>query len=144
VLQLQSGVEAEEASSRRRQRRRRLPRANRLSQSFRLRRSLCAAVFRKEYTEYTTKSGKKVLGVIPLNGERNLLLSIGNVVFVDSMQFLAASLDNLFKEMRNSGLDDFVHTTRHFGRNELFFKKGSYPYEYMTDASKFEETALPP
>ena len=73
-----------------------------------------------------------------------MLLSIGNVVFVDSMQFLAASLDNLVKEMRNSRLDDFVHTTRHFGQNDLFYKKGSYPYEYMTDASKFEETALPP
>jgi len=103
--------------------------------------------FRKEYMEYTTKSGKTAyadVGVIPLNGERNLLLSIGNVVFVDSCQFLAESLDNLVKAMRNSRLDDFVHTTRHFGRNDLFFKKGSYPYEYMTDARKFEETALPP
>jgi len=60
-----------------------------------------------------------------MNGERNLLLSIGNVGFVDSMQFLAASLDNLVKEMRNSGLDDFTHTTRHFGRNfEVVLQKG--------------------
>ena len=103
--------------------------------------------FRKEYTQYTTRTGKTAyadVGVIPLNGERNLLLRIGNLVFVDSFQFLAASLDNLVKEMRKSGLEDFAHTTRHFGRNELFFKKGCYPYEYMTDATKFDETALPP
>ena len=83
--------------------------------------------------------------MIPLNGERNLLLKIGNIVFVDSCQFLAASLDELVKSMRKSGLqDEFVHTTRHFGRNELFLKKGIYPYEHMTDASKFDETELPP
>jgi len=83
--------------------------------------------FRKKYTVYTTKSGKTAyadVGVIPLNGERNLLLSIGNVVFVDSCQFLVESLDNFVKAKRNSGLDDFVHATRHFGRNDLFFKKG--------------------
>ena len=83
-------------------------------------------------------------GVIPLNGERNLLLKIGNVVFVDSCQFLETSLDELVKSMRKSGLqDDFVHTTRHFGRNELFLKRGIYPYEHMTYATKFDETKLP-
>jgi len=78
---------------------------------------------RKECTEFTTKPGKTVyadVGVIPMNGERNLLLTTGNVVFIDSMQFLAASLDNLVKKMRKSGLDDFTHTTRQFGRNECF------------------------
>ena len=98
--------------------------------------------------EYTTKSGKTAyadVGKIPMNGERNLLLSIGNIGFVDSMQFLAASLDNLVKEMRNSGLDDFTHMTRHFGRTlKLFFKKGSYPYEYMTNITKFNEITPPP
>jgi len=52
--------------------------------------------FLKEYTKYTTRQGKTAyadVGVIPLNGERNLLLKIGNIVFVDSCQFLAASLD---------------------------------------------------
>ena len=103
--------------------------------------------FRKEYAKYTTHHGKTAyadVGVIPLNGERNLLLKIGNVVFIDSCQFLATSLDELVKSMRKSGLQgDFVHTTRHFGRNELFLKKGIYPYEHMTDATKFDETELP-
>ena len=56
---------------------------------------------------------------------------------------METSLDELVKSMRKSGLqDDFVHTTRHFGRNELFLK-GIYPYEHMTDATKFDETELP-
>ena len=48
--------------------------------------------FRNEYTEYTTRMGTKAyadVGVIPLNGERNMLLKIGNILFVDSCQFLA-------------------------------------------------------
>jgi len=103
--------------------------------------------FRKEYTKYATKGGKiacEDVGVIPLNGERNLSLRIGNIVFVDSFQFLGTSLDNLVKIMRLSGVDDFIHTSRYFGQNEMFYLEGSFPYDYFCDASKFAETALPP
>ena len=102
--------------------------------------------FRKEYTEYKTRSGKTAYAdveVIPLNGERNLLIRIANVVFVDSFQFLATSLDNLVKIMRKSGLENFAHTAKHFGHEEIFYQKGIFPYDYMTDEAKFEETALP-
>ena len=103
--------------------------------------------FKKEYTRYTTMQGKTMyadVGVIPLNGERNLMLKIGNIVFVDSCQFLATSFDELVKVLRKSGNENFVHTTRHFGCNELFFKKAAYPYDYMTDETKLRETTLPP
>jgi len=59
--------------------------------------------FRKEYSEYMTKTGKMVyayVGVIPLNGEQNMMLRISNIVFVDSCKFHVTSLDNLVKEMR--------------------------------------------
>jgi len=59
--------------------------------------------FRKEYTEYTSRMGTKAydsMGVIPLNGERKMLLKIGNIIFVDSCQFLATTLDNLMKALR--------------------------------------------
>jgi len=69
------------------------------------------------------------VSVIPLNGERKLLLQIGNLVFVDSFQFLATSLNSLVKEMRKSGINDFVHTMCHFGKNEAYFEKGCYPYD---------------
>jgi len=76
--------------------------------------------FRTKYTEYTRKTGKSAYDdviVIPMNGERNELLKIRNVVFVDSYQFLGTSLDNLVKIMRKSGLQDFVHTTKYFGKD---------------------------
>jgi len=104
--------------------------------------------FCKEYTEYTTRTGTKAyadVGVIPLNGERNMLLKIGNIVFVDSCQFLATSLNNLLKALRKSGVDKFANTIRHFGGDDdAYFEKGCYPYEYMTDESKLDETELPP
>jgi len=102
--------------------------------------------FRKEYTTYTTWTGTKAyadVGVIPLNGECNMLLKICSIVFVDSCQFLATSLHNLVKTLRKSGVDKFANTIRHFGDNDnAYFEKGCYPYEYMTDESKLDETEL--
>ena len=82
-------------------------------------------------------------GVIPLNGERNMMLKIGNIVFVDLCQFLTTSLDNLVKALRKSGVDKFANTIRHFGCDDDYFEKGCYAYEYMTDESKLDETELP-
>ena len=48
------------------------------------------------------------------------------------------------KILKKSGPDQFVHTISHFGNADKYFEKGSYPYDYMTDESKFVETALPP
>jgi len=69
---------------------------------------------------------------------------IGNLLFVDSFQFMAISLDELCKGMRKEGIDDFVHTTRHFGRDDIFYQKGIYPYDYVNGPSKLDETAVPP
>jgi len=102
--------------------------------------------FRREYTAYTTRMGQTAyadVNVIPLNAERNLQLRIGNLVFTDSCQFLASSLDNLVKTLKKSGPDRFVHTTGYFGNAEEYFEKGCYPYDYMIDETKFDETALP-
>ena len=91
-----------------------------------------------------TKSYADV-GVIPLNGEHNMLQKIGNIVFVDSCQFLATSLDNLVKALRKSGVNGFANTIRHFGDDDdAYYEKGCYPYEHMTDESKLDETKLPP
>jgi len=85
------------------------------------------------------------VGVIPLNGERNMLLKIGNILFVDSCQFLATSLDNLVKALRKSGVDKFANTIRHFGGDDdAYFEKGCYPYEYMTEETKLDETSCHP
>ena len=46
--------------------------------------------------------------------------------------------------MHKEGVDDFVHTTRYFGCDEIFYQKGIYPYDYVNGQSKLDETALPP
>jgi len=42
-----------------------------------------------------------------------------------------------------SGKENFNNTTRYLGDDDLVFKKGQYPYNYMCDRSKFYETSLP-
>jgi len=44
----------------------------------------------------------------------------------------------------NACVDDFVHTTRYFWCNEIFYQKGIYPYDYVNGLSRLNETALPP
>jgi len=53
-------------------------------------------------------------------------------------------LEELCKGMRREGVDEFVHTTSYFGRDEIFYQKGIYPYNYVNGPSKLDETALPP
>jgi len=72
------------------------------------------------------------------------VVRIGNLLFVDSFQFMAASLYELCKGMRKEGVDDLVHTTRYFGRDEICYQEGIYPYDYVNGPSRLDETALSP
>ena len=62
--------------------------------------------------------------------------------FLDSMKFMSSSLDKLSESLNN---DDFKHIINHFGKEKLEYvrRKGIYPYEYMDDWNKFDETQLP-
>jgi len=47
--------------------------------------------------------------------------------------------------MARDNTDTFVHTKRHFGSDKPnIFKKGVYPYEYVTGPEILTETSLPP
>ena len=61
--------------------------------------------------------------------------------FIDSFRFMQSSLASLVKT-----IDRFEHMSKYFKaeQQELFRRKDVYPYEYMTDFSKFAETELPP
>ena len=61
--------------------------------------------------------------------------------FIDSFRFMQSSLASLVKNITK-----FEHTDRYFTseQQELLRRKEVYPYEYMTDFSKFAETELPP
>ena len=76
---------------------------------------------------------------IPTNTEKYISFSLGNLRFVDSVNFLLSSLDKLVK-----GSDEFPILQKIFPQeNKLLEKKGIYPYEYMDSFERFEETELP-
>jgi len=103
--------------------------------------------FEKRFTEKTSKGQKVTLDdikVIPLNGESFLQFQIGNIKFMDSFQFLSASLENLVSLLLKGGKQNFPHTIKFLGDTPFTFAKGVYPYSYVDGPAKFQETELPP
>lgn len=111
------------------------------------------------------------ISVIPLNREKFISFSMKHRVmkltkkgkeiqrwmemrFIDSLAFLSSSLETLAK---NLDVKDFKHCMRflreqtpyaetiheRFSLFNLINQKGVYPYEYMDNWDKFEETQLP-
>ena len=89
------------------------------------------------------------LSAIPQNFEKMISFTFSHLKFLDSMGFLAASLDTLVRNLSEDGRGKhkFIHSTQHCAKPEhldLLLKKGVYPYDYMSDWSRFDETELPP
>ena len=78
---------------------------------------------------------------IPTNTEKYMSFSLGNLRFIDSVNFMQSSLDKLVK-----GTKDFTimeKMVEEENRRKLLLKKGIYPYEYMDAFERFDETQLP-
>ena len=78
---------------------------------------------------------------IPTNTEKYISFSLGNLRFIDSVNFLLSSLDKLVK-----GSDEFPiirKTIQDPRKQRLLLKKGIYPYEYIDSFERFGETKLP-
>ena len=108
---------------------------------------------RKKTTTCTNKYGQAIIGkdkpttvtdgkisAIVQNMEKLISFSWGQFRFVDSLQFLNASLDKLV----NSTPRDAFRLTSALPHHELLMRKGVYPYEYMNDFARFDEKSLPP
>ena len=65
-----------------------------------------------------------------------------HIVFIDSMRFMATSLDNLTKNIPEEA---FKYTQQVFKDNKLALmrRKGVYPYDYMDIVEKFNDPKLP-
>ena len=65
-----------------------------------------------------------------------------NIVFIDSMQFMNWSLDNLVKNLSD---EDFKYLSEEFSDEniKLIKEKGIYPYENMNGFKRFNEDKLP-
>ncbi len=82
----------------------------------------------------------KPITAIPNNMEKYISFSRGSLVFLDSYQFMAASLSQLVDNVARTGEDQFLILSRHFPSHHvpLLTRKGVYPYSYMSDVQKFD------
>ena len=81
---------------------------------------------------------------IPNNTEKYISFSLDQLRFINSAQFLLASLDKLLAANKP---ETFKITGRYepsSERRELLLRKGVYVYEYMDSWEHFAEPKLPP
>ena len=89
------------------------------------------------------------LKIIGQSYEKYLILGFGPfIVFKDSYQFLAYSLEQLANELRKAGAEKFSNLHKEFPNTDkekiqLLLRKGVYPYEYMDEWAKLEKNSLP-
>ena len=90
------------------------------------------------------KYKKRKITCIANNSERYITFSLGGLRFIDSLQFMNASLerlvDNLTKD-KFKFLHKFIDGPQ---QQELLLRKGVYPYDYVDGPAKLEGTQLPP
>ncbi len=91
-------------------------------------------------------ANKARIRIIPRNNQKFLSFAINNLVFKDSHEFLAGSLANLVKDLKSKGEKYFYHVNKFFKnttqRNYLY-RKGVFPYNYITDINVLRESSLP-
>ena len=83
------------------------------------------------------------ISCITNNTEKSISFSLGQLRFIDSAQFLLASLDKL---VAANPPEAFWITAQHEPdreRRELLIRKGVYPYEYRDTWDRFTEPKLP-
>ncbi|CAB3978376.1 Gastrula zinc finger [Paramuricea clavata] len=86
---------------------------------------------------------KMNINVVPNNMEKYISFSLGkSLVFIDSIQFMASSLEAL---VDNLSPEDFkIVGQRWQGEDfDLVRQKGIFPYKYLDDISKLNATELP-
>lgn len=93
-------------------------------------------------------SRKKLnIKVIPRTTEKYLSFSVGSLLFKDSYQFLGESLATLVNNLRNKDKEKFEITRSIFSdpeMDDIIYRKGVFPYNYLDSLQVLEETSLPP
>ncbi|KAK3740268.1 hypothetical protein RRG08_031987 [Elysia crispata] len=81
------------------------------------------------------------MSCIPNNTEKYISFSL---CFIDSAQFLQASLSKLVEANKPEAFQITAHYEPEQQKRGLLMRKGVYPYEYVDSWERFEETQLPP
>ena len=78
------------------------------------------------------------------NKTEKYIFSLGQLRFIDSAQFLLASLNKLVAANPPGAFQITVQHEPNRERQELLMRKGVYPYEYMDTWNRFTEPKQPP
>ncbi|KAK3707294.1 hypothetical protein QZH41_004240 [Actinostola sp. cb2023] len=85
-----------------------------------------------------------LLSCIPNNTEKYISFGLNQLRFIDSAQFLLASLDKLVAVNQPEVFQITAKYEPVEERRKLLLRKGVYPYEYMASWERFAEPKLPP
>ena len=81
---------------------------------------------------------------MPNNTEKYISFSLGQLRFIDSAQFLLASLNRLVAANSPEAFKITKNYEPAEEKRKLLMRKGVYPYEYMDSWDRFDEAQLPP
>ena len=88
---------------------------------------------------------KNPIYIIPKNSEKFLTFSFDNFRFIDSFAFLPSSISNLTDNLRtDENAFSYIKTREHRKIWSYIFRKGVFPYDYITSYKKLLESQLPP
>jgi len=101
--------------------------------------------------KYISRYGSENIDCIANNKEKYMSFTIDGLRFIDSLQFMASSLETLVKNLKKDVKNDddylqkFKYTTREFGLTnaDIITRKQVYPYEYFDSFEKFDDKDLP-
>ena len=84
------------------------------------------------------------VGVLAKNSEKFICLKWGkHLVFIDSIYFLAGSLDNLSRTLPDSEVTPYLnYISTDAGSQKLLRLKGIFPYDFLDSPDKLMDTAL--
>lgn len=88
------------------------------------------------------------VSVLAKTTERYLSLSLGSsLVFLDSLNFISGSLDNLTRDLvskPDNNLDRYLeYITTNTSKKNLLKRKGIFPYDWLDDEEKLKARAIP-
>ena len=98
----------------------------------------------EELEKYLQEESNYKLTCIPNNTEKYISFSLGQLRFIDSAQFLLASLDKLVSANKPEAFQITARYEPEHQKRELLMCKDVYPYKYMDSWQCFEEPSLPP
>ena len=98
---------------------------------------------------YKIKEELKVsnIKVIPNNYEKYMSFTIGKLKFIDSLQFMASSLEKLAENLydKDDRYKNFIFMKRILPKHyEILCQEGVFPYEWFDDVDQLDYKGLPP